>query len=140
MNVEVNYLAIIFAGVFSMAIGFLWYSKMLFGKPWMKLSGYTEEGIKKAQKEMGKLYALSFVATLVSAYVLSHVIVLSENFYDYSRLATGISSAFWMWFGFIMPVQLTGEIFGSKKWTLFAINTGYQLTAILAMGFVIAVL
>lgn len=140
MEVSVNYLAILVAAVVSMAVGFLWYSKIFFGKPWTKLMGYTEEGIKKAQKEMGKMYILSFAAALITAYILSHVMVLSENFYDYSREATGLSTAFWMWLGFIMPVQLTGEIFGGKKWTLFAINTGYQLVSILAMGLTIAIL
>ena len=97
MNVEVNYFAILVAGVASMAVGFFWYSPMLFGKPWMKMMGYTEESMKKAQKEMGKTYAISFVLALVTAYVLSHVMTLSENFFNTDMLSTGLTSAFWMW-------------------------------------------
>lgn len=140
MNVEVNYLAVVLAGVASMVSGFLWYSPMLFGKPWMRLSGYTAENLKKAQKEMGKWYGLSFLVSLVTAYVLSHVMTLSESFFGYSRLSTGLTTAFWMWLGFMMPVQLTGEIFGDKKWKLFAINTGYQLVSLVLMAVVLAVL
>lgn len=39
-----------------------------------------------------------------------------------------------------MPVQLTEQIFGDKKWKLFGINTGYQLVAVAAMAVVIALI
>ena len=134
MNVEVTLIAVLVAGFVSMAVGFLWYSPMLFGKPWMKLMGITKESMKEAQKEMGKMYALSFVATLVTAYVLFHVMTFSENFYDYTSLQTGFTTAFWVWLGFVAPVQMTDVLFGGKKWNLFFINAGYQLASLLAMG------
>ena len=137
MNIEVNYLAIIVAGIASMAVGFLWYGPILFGKPWMKMMGYTEESMKKAQKEMGKTYTISFVLSLVTAYVLSHVMVLSQNFFHYSMLSTGLMTAFWMWLGFVMPVQATDTLFGGKRKKLVAINAGYQLASLLVMGVVI---
>lgn len=140
MNITVNYLAILVAGVASMAVGFLWYGPMLFAKPWMKLMGYTQESMKDTKKKMGKTYAISFVVSLVMAYVLAHVMGLSENFFHYSRISTGLTTAFWMWLGFIMPVQMTEVLFGGKKWKLFGINTGYQLVSLLAMSVVIAVM
>lgn len=135
--IEVNYLALILAVVISMVLGFLWYSSALFGKPWMKRMGHTPESIKKDQSQMGKWYLVSAVAALVTAYVLSHVMSLSENFYNYTPVMSGLSSAFWMWLGFIAPVQLTDVLFGKRDWTLYAINTGYQLVSILLMGLVI---
>ncbi len=140
MNVEVNYLAIVISAVISMVVGFVWYSPMAFGKPWMKLMGLTPDGLKKAQKEMGKLYGVSFVLSLVTAYVLSHVMTLSESFFGYSQLSTGLTTAFWMWLGFMMPVQLTGEMFNSKKWKLFGLNTGYQLLSLVLMAVVLAMM
>lgn len=140
MEISVNYLAVIFASVVSMGLGFLWYSPMVLGKQWMKEHGMTAESLKKAQKEMGKLYGLSFVVSLVTAYVLSHVMTLSENFFHYPMLQTGLTSAFWMWIGFMMPVQMTATIFGNKNWKLFRIDTGYQLVSIMAMGAVLALL
>ena len=137
MNIEVNYFAVILAGVASMAVGFLWYSPALFGKIWMKEKGLSSKNMKSAQKDMGKLYGISFIANLVTAYVLSHVISLSQNFYEYPALSTGLNSAFWMWFGFVMPVQLTATIFSNKNWQLFKIDTGYQLAALVLMGFVL---
>ena len=136
--IEVNYVAVLVAAVVAMVIGFLWYHPMVFGKQWMKEVGHTEESLKQTQKEMGKLYGLSFVLALITGYVLAHVMGLSQDFYGYSRVQTGLTSGFWMWLGFIMPVQLTDAIFGAKKWRLFGLNTAYQLVAILAMGLVLA--
>lgn len=140
MNVDVNYLAVFLAALSSMVVGFIWYSPAVLGKPWMKAMGYTAEGLKKAQKEMGKWYGASFVLALVTAYVLSHVMTLSVNFFHYPLLSTGLITAFWMWLGFVMPVQVTGEIFGAKRWTLLAINTGYQLATLLVMGVILGLL
>lgn len=140
MGLEVNYLAVLSAAVVSMAIGFIYYSKAVLGGPWMKEKGLTEESLKEAQKEMSMLYTPSFVLALITAFVLTHVIAYSENFYGFWRLQTGLTSALWMWVGFIMPVQATEQIFGEKKWKLFAINTGYQLVSLLAMGVVLTLL
>jgi hypothetical protein len=141
MNVEVNFLAVLLAAVVNMAIGFSWYSPVMFAKRWMKLMGYTSESMKKDQKQMGKWYGLSFVVALITGYVLSHVMVLSEYFFHHTMLMTGLSTAFWMWFGFVMPVQLTTVIFSTNKnFELFAINTGYQLAAMLAMGVTIGLM
>lgn len=137
MNIEVNYLALLVGGIASMALGFLWYHPVLFGKPWMKLMGYTASSLKAEQKQMGKYYGVSFVLTLIAGYVLAHVMAMSMNFFNYPALTTGIMSAFWMWLGFIMPVQASDQIFGAKKWKLFGINTGYQLASLLVIGVVL---
>jgi hypothetical protein len=140
MNIEVNYLAVLVAGVVSMGVGFVWYSYLMFAKPWMKLMGHTKESMAQDQKKMGPMYGVSFVLSLGTAYILFHVMALSQNFYHYNGLITGINSAFWMWLGFVAPVQATDVIFGGKKWALFAINTGYQLASMLAMGIVLGLL
>lgn len=138
--VEINYLAVLFAAIAAMVVGFVWYGPMLFAKEWMKLMGHTAETMKGAKDEMMKLYGISFVLALVTAYVLAHVMFLSENFFQYPSLQTGLTSAFWMWLGFVMPMQATDVLFGGKKVKLFAINTGYQLVSLLAMGVVLGLL
>lgn len=140
MDLQINYLAVLLAGIGSMVVGFLWYSHLLFAKPWMKQMGYTKESMAKEQKQAGPWYALSFIAALVTAFMLAHVMALSEHFYGYTPLTTGLTSAFFMWLGFVAPVQLTDVIFGSKKTKLFLINTGYQLTALVVMGVVLGIL
>ena len=144
MEVSVNYVAVLLASVASMVVGFLWYSPVLFAKPWMKLMGFTKDHLQKSQQEMSKLYGLSFVLSLITAFVLSHVMTMSVAYFNYPLLSTGLTSAFWTWLGFVLPVQTTGVIFGKEKspgqWQLLAINTGYQLVSLLVMGTVLAVM
>lgn len=141
MEVNVNLFAVIVAAVVAMGLGFLWYSPYVLGNQWMKERGFTKDSLKNAQKEMGKLYALSFVVSLITAYVLAHVMTLSEAFYNTPMVQTGLSTGFFMWLGFVMPVQVTSTIFSDKKnWRLFGIDTGYQLASLLVMGVVIGML
>ena len=137
MNIEVNFIAILFAGVAAMLVGFLWYSPLFFAKAWMQAMGHTDKSMKEMQKNNGKLYGISFIQALFTAFVLSHVMALSEAFYAYPSLLIGLTTAFWLWLGLIMPVQSTDVIFGGKPWKLFYINTGYQLVSVLAMGIVL---
>lgn len=137
MNIEVNYVAVLAATVASFAVGFLWYGP-LFGTMWMKLRGITKAHMQKGQKDMGKTYGMSFTVSLITAYVLSHVMTMSMNYFGYPKLNTGLTSAFWMWLGFVMPTQATATLFGDKRnWKLFGIDTGYQLASLLVMGAVL---
>lgn len=140
MKVEVNYLAVLLAGIATMVVGFVWYGPLLFSKAWMKEMGKTMDDMKAGQSQMAKTYGLSFLLSLLTAYILTHVIVFSLNFYHYSLLQTGLTSAFWMWLGFVMPVQATEVLYGGKSFKLFAINTGYQLASLLAMGLVLGLM
>lgn len=135
MQVEVNYLAVLVAALAGMAVGFVWYSSLLFAKPWMREMGYKKETMKK--DGMTKMYIISMIATVVMAYVLSHVMYMSENFFMMGYVTTGLLSAFWMWLGFVATVQVTDVLFGGKSWKLFGINTGYQLVSLLVMGLII---
>lgn len=140
--VPVNYLALLLAAVAQMVVGFIWYGP-LFGKMWSAMKGYgdmSKEKMKEMQKQMMPWYAGTYVVSLVSAYVLAHVMFLSNNYFHYSPLTTGLLSGFFMWLGFMMPVRLYNEIFGGKNWKLFAVDTGYNLAGLLAMGLVLAYL
>lgn len=140
MNIPVNLVAVGLAGIASMILGFIYYSPMVLGKPWMKEKGLSEEKLKKAQKEMGKWYGLSFVVSLITAYVLAHVMFLSANYFHYDAVMTGLTSGFFMWIGFILPTQVTAAIFGDKNFKLLVIDTGYQLVSILTMGMVLGLI
>jgi hypothetical protein len=130
IETNVNWMAILLAGMANMAIGFAWYSPILFGNTWMKLMGYTKASMAKAQKSMGPLYGLSFVAALVTGYVLS----VLANSLQLMTMQEGMYLAAFMWLGFTTTVQLTDFIFGGKSFQVYLINTGYQLVSLIVMG------
>jgi len=135
---SVNMLAVLVAGVATMVLGFVWYSPILFAKPWMREMGYDpndKEKMKEMQKGAGMTYGLSFVASLLSAFVLAKVLGLRPL----EGALYGIKIGVAVWAGFVATVQLTSALFTKNSAKLFFINTGYQLVCYVAMGVILAV-
>lgn len=137
---SLNYLAIVVSVIASFAIGFLWYSPILFGKPWMKLMGidpHDKTKMEKMKKTAGPAYMASIVGTILMAYVMAHFIYYV---FDYKVLKTtdGLVMAFWIWLGFVAPVMFTEVLFGGKSVKLWLINTSYQLATLLITGAILA--
>lgn len=133
----INFLAVFAAAIASMVLGFLWYSPILFAGPWMRLMGVDPNDkakLAEMQKGAGKLYGISFVASLVSAIVLAKIIDITTV----DTILYGMKVGFAVWLGFVATVQLTGALFSKQPFKLFMINTGYQLVCYLAMGAILA--
>jgi len=125
--------AVALAGIATMVIGFLWYSPLLFARPWMVAMGYDPNDkarIAEMQKSAGPMYGISLLASLISAFVLAKVLV---GMTIYSALY-GMKIGFAVWLAFVATVQLTDKMFGQRPMKLFLINTGYQLVCYVVMG------
>jgi len=133
----VNPWAVAVAAVATMVIGFLWYSPFLFARPWMRLMGHDsndKDKLAEMQKSAGKLYALTFIATIISAIVLAKIIDLTSV----NTVVYGMKVGFFVWLGLVATVQLTGALFGKQPTKLFLINAGYQLACYVTMGGILA--
>jgi len=134
----VNLLPVLVAAIATMVVGFLWYSPLLFAKPWMVLMGYDpndKAALEKMQKSAGKSYGISFLASLVSAFVLAKIILV----FTVNSALYGMKVGFAVWLGFVATVQLTDVLFARRPAKLYLINTGYQMICYLAMGAILAV-
>ena len=134
---HVNLLAVLVAAISTMVVGFIWYSPILFAKPWMREMGYDPDDkvkIKEMQKSAGPSYFGSFVASLISAFVLA----LFFHWLQVRSLHNGLLTSFHVWLGFVATVQFTDALFQKKSMKLFAINTGFQLVSFIAMGAILA--
>ena len=135
---NLNLLAVLVAAISTMVVGFVWYSPILFAKPWMREMGYDPNDKSKVlemQKSAGRAYLGSFVASLVSAFVLA----LFLHQMRAQSLGLGLLVGFHVWLGFVATVQLTGVLFMKQSMKLFGINTGYQLVCYLVMGAILGV-
>jgi hypothetical protein len=135
---HLNLLAILVAAISTMVVGFLWYSPILFAKPWMREMGYDPNDkarVQEMQKSAGPAYMGSFIASLVTAFVLA--MLLHEM--NAQGLEFGLLVSSHVWLGFVATVQLTGVLFMKQSMKLFAINTGYQLVCYLVMGAILSV-
>jgi hypothetical protein len=132
----VNLWAVLVAAVATMVMGFLWYSPFLFARPWMLAMGYDPDNkakLDEMRKSAGK--ALSFVASLVAAFVLGKIIDVATV----DSALYGMKIGFAVWLGFVTTVQLTAKLFGNQPTKLYLINTGYQLVCYLVKGAILAV-
>ena len=135
MTTDINYLAVLVAAVASMALGFLWYGP-LFGKTWAQLMGFDKKKMAEAKKKgMPKqTWVLMVAGTLVTSYVLAHFV----DYLDATNVAGALQAGFWLWLGFIVPVQLGMVLWEGKPWKLYFINVAYYLVNLSVMAVILA--
>jgi uncharacterized protein DUF1761 len=128
-----NYLAIIVAAIINVAVGSLWYSQILFAKPWMKAMGMKSEDFKKNRNSMG---AGMYVPPLIAALVTSVVLAWFVDALNITSLVGGLQIGFLAWLGFTTTAQvLNSWVFSNgRPKELYFINTAYHLVVFCVMG------
>jgi hypothetical protein len=130
---NLNVWAVLVAGAATMVIGFLWYSPLLFARPWMIAMGYDPDDkgkLEEIRKGAGLMYGITLLGSLLAAFVLGKIVyslTIDTALY-------GMKIALAVWAAFVLTVQLTDQMFGRRPFKLFLINTGYQLACYLVMG------
>lgn len=107
---EVNVVAVIVATVAMFAVGAVWYM-VLFQKQWAKMHGMdklTDKQMKEMSAKMGPYYGLQLLMTVLSAWVLAYLMSLLPSM-------SPIVLAMLMWVGFVLPMSVSGVIFGGTK-------------------------
>lgn len=132
-SAPINLLTVLVAALINMVIGALWYSPVLFAKPWMKLIGKKEADMN--MKGAQKYYLITFVGALVMAYILAHFIIYTNSM----NWMKGAQTGFWVWLGFVATTQLPDYLFAGRPLKLYAINSGYYFVSLLLMGALLAV-
>lgn len=136
MTVEVNYLAVLLAGISAMIVGGLWYSPLLFGKLWQ--TTYHQDKAK-AKRETPVVMGTVFIFALLQAYVIAHVAYLANQFFDNGFLQDSLTTAFWLWLGINTPGVL-GSIFEQRRKLAILLNVANQLVTMLVMAAIIGLL
>ena len=110
----INVWAALVAALATMVIGFLWYSPLLFARPWMVLMGYDPNDkakLAEMQKSAGPMYGMSLVASLLSAAVLGKIIAIATVDTALYGMKIGLA----VWLGFVTTVQLTNALFSKQR-------------------------
>lgn len=130
-TLEINYLAVLVAGVLAMAIGAIWYQDAIFGRAWL-----SELGKKPSELGSGNIgYVIAMASNLLIAYVLAH-------FVDYTQATTigaGVLTGFWLWLGFVATTMAMNYTFEGRSTRLFWINSSMQLAVLVVCGAILAV-
>ncbi len=129
-SVDINVLAVIVAAVVNMVVGAVWYSRSVFGKEWMKLTGRKLDEMGGG----GTGYAVAAVCALVQSWILAHFVTYAGSDTFWKGLVTG----FWVWLGFVATVAAVHLVFEGRSWMLWKINAGYFLVVLLINGGLLA--
>ena len=131
---QINFWAVLVAGINSIVIGSVWYGP-LFGKKFMEVMGFNSmspEQQAKMKKGMAVTYLWQFIGSLVMFYVLAWLIGALNQM----TISGGLTVAFWVWIGFVVPLKLGDALWGGKM-VLFWIGIGNMLVTLLAAGAII---
>ncbi|MEP6589956.1 MAG: DUF1761 domain-containing protein [Gemmatimonadota bacterium] len=125
----VNLLAVVLAALSAFLVGGIWYSPLMFAKPWMAENGFTAEDM--AGFNPVKSYTLTLVCTLIAAYTFA--MFLGPETYWKRGAAYGFTAGL-CWVGMAMA---TGFIFERRTFKLWMINAGYHTIQFTLIGAII---
>ncbi len=133
---RINYTAVLASAAAYWVLGAVWYSPLLFARPFVALKGYTPEQLAavEAQSHAAEI-GLAFLTSLLTAYVLAHFV----KFVGAETGKSGALAGFWLWLGFVATTNLSTVLFEARPVGLYLINNGYHLVGLLGMGALLAV-
>ena len=133
---RINHLAVAASALAYWALGAVWYSPLLFARPFIALKGWTPEqlAVIQSQSHAGEI-GLAFLTSLLLAYVLAHFV----KFTGAETARSGMLAGFWLWLGFVVTTNLETVLFEGRPLGLYLINNGYHLVGFLGMGALLAV-
>ncbi|HSG57557.1 MAG TPA: DUF1761 domain-containing protein [Paracoccaceae bacterium] len=128
----VNWLAVVLGAAAFFAVGAVWYG-VLFGKAWQRELGMTEADVAAAKARggghMAKIMGLCFVAELVIAWMLAHLIARTSPEPHVVMMFAGGFGAFLM-----TPAIAINYLYQNRSLKLFAIDAGHFIVGMAAMG------
>jgi hypothetical protein len=126
---EVNVWAVLAAAVSSLVLGAVWYSPVLFARPWMRESGVSEEKAKAANpaKTLGTAFVLALLGAAVFALFLGPR--PAPGFAVASGFAAGLC-----WVAGSFGINYAFE---QRSVRLFLINGGYHTLQYTLIGLIL---
>jgi len=118
-----NIWALIVCFILNMLIGSFWYSSILFGNIWLKLTTLKKENI--TNESANKAMMLSIIPALVSIILLWLILA----FADASTIADAIIIGSLVSAGFIGMSALNLVLFEGRPFALALLNTGYSFVS-----------
>jgi hypothetical protein len=129
---HVNLIAVLLCGVASLVLGGIWYSPMLFAKPWQRLAGLSDEQAKSGN--MVIIFGGAFVLSLVAASVFG--MFLGNSMPLAGAVGAGFSAGL-CWVGFAFGINY---LFERRPFGLWAINAGYHTLQFTLFGLILGLM
>ena len=132
----INLAAVSVAAVAALVIGFMFHGP-LFGELWMKLANIHPTGNEKFTDMLPQMF-WNFVANFVTAFVLAGLLWMSSLSLGPISWGRGALAAAWIWLGFMATSSSMEVIWMGRNYKLLLFECVASLTAMAAMGAIIA--
>ncbi len=133
---QLNWLAIIVGALVYFALGALWYSPMLFARPWQRSIGWDES------REPPQASAMTYVLPLIAYIVMAVAVGMLAAATGTDELGEGIVLGLVLGIGLSLAHTFVDAAFSPDKpqpWTWFAINGTYHALGLLIVAVIIAI-
>src|SRR2546422_8207267 len=127
--VHVNYVAVLVAAVAVFVLGWLWYSPLLFFKPWMRLRGMDPIAAMAGAKMPGGKLLVELVRCLVLACVIARLVALL----GVGTWMAAVHFGFLLWIGFPVIILTGSVLWENIPWKVAAIHAGAWLAKVLGV-------
>ena len=124
---QINYLAVLVAGVCHMVVGLVWFQPPLFGRAWVAL---TKQELKPAVRWV----AAGFFGHLLIALALAALIVVTD-----ATVPGALLVAVFVWLCFVVTLELGELIWEKIPFKLFLLRIGDHLIGLSLAGAILAV-
>ena len=129
---NVNWIAVLLCGVSSLVLGGIWYSPLLFGKTWQRLSGISDEQAKSGN--MAMIFGGAFVLSLIAAAVFA--MFLGPDMSVGAATAAGFAAGL-CWVAASYGISY---LFEHRPLRLWLINGGYHVLQFTAFGLILGLM
>ena len=133
---ELNWLAVIVGAVIYFALGALWYSPVLFARPWQRSIGWDPE---RTPPEMSPT---TYVVPFLGYVVMAVAVGLLAAALDSDTLGEGIVLGLVLGVGLSLMHTMIDANFDPNKpepWTWFAINGSYHAIGLLIVSVIVSI-
>ena len=130
---QANYVAVLVAGLASFVLGSVWYSPVMFLKPWM---AEIKMPADQAKPPMAPLLAIAFVTAMVASYAMAVLLVPLQH----HSLEIGLRRGFAAGVCWVATAFGSSYAFEGKSLRHWAINAGYFVIQFTVMGAILGVM
>jgi hypothetical protein len=137
LTFSINWLAVLVCVVISMVSGSLWYNPKTFFPTWWKGIGKTEKDDPGATTNMGVVWGLTVLSSLVQAIFIGLMVNwLGGQFPGGINIGNGALVGLMLWGGIVAPTYMVNKLFAGHGFKIWAIEVGNHLVNFVLFGMV----
>lgn len=132
---DLNWLAVIVATIAYFALGGLWYSPLLFAKPWQRAAGMV---VEEGQNPGPVIYVAPLIANLIASVVTAMFAVATGS----TTVGDGIVLGLLVGVGYaatVVGLDATFDTHKPDKGTWFAITAAYHVIGLMIVGAIVSI-